>query len=84
MSGVIFLQAEFILHYSLIYVWVQAANEGLLILWCCINVRSVALLSPSLQTLMSAPLETHVETEPAPMWWEGSSVHVRKALNQDP
>jgi len=34
-------------------------------------------------TLMSAPLETRVEMEPALMWWEASSVHARRASNLD-
>lgn len=34
-----------------------------------------------LQTLMSAPSETHVETEPAPMWSEASSARARRALS---
>lgn len=34
-----------------------------------------------LQTLMSVPLETHVETEPAPTWLEASSAHARRALS---
>lgn len=44
---------------------------------------SFYLSSPAvlLQTLMSAPSETHVETEPAPMWSEALSARARRALS---